>query len=121
MKKAATKSEKAHMELVKQLLCVVCHEDWYDETIALGVRFSGGKQNLSEYDHLVDGYRLGHMFGNPLCKPHHDGKKGYGDPVYHWDSSKPNQWKYLEKVYKVLGKEIPEYKTKGRNNFKDVD
>lgn len=114
-KKVTTKAEKAHMELVKSLPCVVCKEYLYETNAAL-VLFGSYD---SEYDHLVDGYRLGHMFGIPLCKDHHEGKKGYGPKQYHWDSSKPNQWKLLEKVYKVLGKEIPEYNPKGRNNFKE--
>lgn len=120
-KKAATKDEKRHIEIVKSLLCVVCDEAWYDKVIKLGGKITSENWDfdmpLCEYDHLVDGYRLGHFYGNPLCKKHHEGKKGYGPKEYHWDSSKRNQWRLLEKVYKVLGKEIPPYNPKGRNNF----
>ena len=71
-----------------------------------------------EYDHLVDGYRLGHMFGLPLCHAHHIGKKDKKNGIT-WDTSKPNQWRLLEKVYKILGKEIPSYNPK-INRFKDA-
>lgn len=111
--KPATKAEKEHMALVKSLPCVVCYEEQYDWDKYPFHRIQG----TSEYDHLVDGYRLGHMFGLPLCTAHHIGKKRYGGGIY-WDSSKPNQWKLLEKVYKVLVKEIPDYRPK-INNFKE--
>lgn len=117
MRKPATIEEKEHMALVKQLLCIICNEDWFDDTITIGATFYGGTPNMSEFDHLVDGKRLGHFYGLPLCKRHHEGKKHYGAPSYFWDASKPNQWRLLEKVYKVLGKEIPPYNPK-INNFK---
>lgn len=106
------------MRIVKMMPCVICRQDWFDYLIADKLRFECGTGYGSEYDHLVDGYRLGHMYGLPLCKLHHDGKKGYGPKEYHWDSSKPNQWQLLEKVYAALGKKVPEYNPKGRNNFK---
>lgn len=68
------------------------------------------QHHRSEYDHIVDGYRLGHYFGIPLCHNHHEGKKGYGPKEYHW--SKANQWALLEKVYRVLGKPVPKYSSK---------
>lgn len=118
MKKPATTAEKEHMELVRSLPCIICAEDWFDETIAMDLTLvSHIGKTYSEFDHMIDGYRLGHMFGIPLCKPHHKGKKGYGPKEYHWDSSKPNQWRLLEKVYAVLGKPVPKYNPKGRNNF----
>lgn len=109
------------MALVKAMPCVICKELWYDKAIADGAVI-GAVWGNSDFDHLVDGNkRLGHMFGIPLCKIHHEGKKGYGPKEYHWDSSKRNQWRLLEKVYKVLGKEIPLYNPKGRNNFKSEE
>lgn len=116
MKKPATKAEKEFMAKVKSMPCIICQPFYFGIYGGNGL-IEGGPWR-SEFDHMVDGYRLGHMFGLPLCKLHHEGKKGYGPKEYHWDSSKPNQWKLLEKVYKVLGKEIPEYNPKGRNNFK---
>jgi len=118
--KKPTKAELAHIMLVKSMPCVVCDEHWYDRMIEQGEYFVSGKGIRCEFDHLVDGYRLGHMFGLPLCHAHHVGKKGYSGGIK-WDSSKPNQWRLLEKVYKVLGKEMPEYTTKGRNNFKESE
>lgn len=118
-RKSANKAEKNHMDSVKRLPCIICREGWYDSLINIGIIIKELGNIVSEYDHIIDGYRLGHMFGIPLCKNHHEGKKGYGPKEYHWDSSKINQWKLLEKVYKVLGKAIPAYTPKGRNNFKE--
>ena len=115
MGSAATKAERAHMELVKSLPCVACHEGWYDALIMRKEIVTHWCEH-SEYDHMVDGYRLGHMFGLPLHPNCHIGKKGHSGGR-RWDSSKPNQWRLLEKVYKVIGKEIPPYNPKGRNNF----
>lgn len=120
MRKPANRLEKAHMELVKSMPCIICAPWWFDdpECISRDNWKNNPPSNFNtEYDHMVDGYRLGHMFGIPLCHFHHEGKKGYGPKEYHWDSSKRNQWLLLEKVYKVLGKEIPKYNPKGRNNF----
>lgn len=114
MKKAATNAEKEHMAQVKKLPCIICYERYYDYKIK---HYIPMKEHNSEYDHLVDGNRLGHMFGLPLCHAHHEGKKRYGNPAYYWDTSKPNQWRLLEKVYAVLGKEVPQYNPK-INNFR---
>lgn len=116
MKKPATKFEKEHMRLVKSMPCVVCNPGWFDRAAQAHLVLIDSPIS-SEYDHLVDGNRLGHMFGIPLCTNHHLGKKRY-KKGWEWDSSKPNQWRLMEKVYRVLGKEIPEYKPKGHNNFK---
>lgn len=118
MRKKATKKELAHMRLIKTFPCVVCDPGWYkafdDGHRSLDIEY----ETICEYDHLVDGNRLGHMYGIPLCKAHHLGKKRHAGGIP-WDSSKPNQWRLMEKVYKVLDKEIPEYNPKGRNNFKE--
>ncbi len=117
-RKPPNKKELAHIKLVKSMPCVVCDEHWYDRMIEQNECFIASDLMLCDYDHLVDGYRLGHKYGNPLCKAHHLGKKGHPGGI-RWDSSKPRQWKLMEKVYKVLGKPVPEYKPKGRNNFKE--
>lgn len=120
MRKPATKAEKEHMALVKTLPCVVCFLDLYDVMIEHKKYNPLQGYSNSEYDHLVDGYRLGHMYGLPLCTNHHLAKKRY-KKGWEWDSSKPNQWRLLEKVYRVLGREIPPYNPKSRNNFKSEE
>ena len=52
----ATKKELAFMLAVKNLPCVDCLAD-----------------NGCDFDHIVIGYRLGHMYGDPRCYDCHRG------------------------------------------------
>lgn len=91
MKKPATKQEKEFMMRVKQLNCVVCNAP-----------------PPSEFHHIVSGYRLGHMWGLPLCTGCHRGDNGFsGNNRGAWDKSLDNQLKLMAVVYKQLNLEIP--------------
>ena len=58
-----TKAEQAWIERVKAYGCICCIEAGY----------RGGHERI-EYHHIVEGRRLGHFYGLPLCVGHHQGR-----------------------------------------------
>jgi hypothetical protein len=58
-----TKEEQAWIERVRSYGCICCIESGY----------RNGRERI-EYHHIVDGRRLGHFFGLPLCVGHHQAR-----------------------------------------------
>lgn len=100
--------------LVKQLPDVVDNEDWFDGMIRKGFKFVPPGEIRTEFHHITDcGRRLGHEFGLPLSVENHRGARGFsGKDRDYWDKSLGNQLRLMKKVYLVLDREAPEYKSK---------
>lgn len=85
--KAASKSDKAHLALIKSLACIVCR-----------------KNAPSEAHHITSGgRRLGHLFTLPLCHEHHEGTRlSIGNTKKEFIKTFGAELELLEKVNKLI-------------------
>jgi hypothetical protein len=91
MKKAANKAEKAHMDRVANLGCIICHNPYVVIHHITTARGFGGRS--SHYEVL------------PLCVRHHDGgERGVAvhAGVKTWEAKFGTQKELLEKVRLLL-------------------
>ncbi len=107
-KRKPTEEESRLIAEVKLFPCIICYPEFFEK--ADSKVYPAG----SEYHHICDtGRRLGHAWGLPLCISCHRGDNGFaGKNRSAWDKSLANQLTLCRKVYKNLGREMPELTTK---------
>ena len=88
--------EREHILEVKNLPCVAC-----------------GKPPISQAHHICQGgRRLGHYYVLSLCYSCHEGKFSIGNAKKSFVAKYGTELELLEKVYEMLGKPMPELKSK---------